>query len=76
MSNDKGVKTDTPIGSFSSDVELDIDAGNIAIRVDTRDNADKAITTINNALENVSKERSKLGAMQNRLEHTIKNLDT
>ena len=27
-------------------------------------------------LENVSKERSKLGAMQNRLDHTIKNLDT
>lgn len=38
--------------------------------------ADKAITTINNAIETVSAERSKLGAYQNRLEHTIKNLDT
>jgi len=38
--------------------------------------ADGAITTINNALETVSAERSKLGAHQNRLEHTIKNLDT
>lgn len=38
--------------------------------------ADKAITVINNAIEKVSTERSKLGAMQNRLEHTIKNLDT
>jgi len=38
--------------------------------------ADGAITDINNALETVSAERSKLGAHQNRLEHTIKNLDT
>jgi len=37
--------------------------------------ATKAISTINAAIESVSKERSKLGAMQNRLEHTIKNLD-
>ena len=41
----------------------------------TQNGADKAITTINTAIEKVSKERSKLGAMQNRLEHTIKNLD-
>lgn len=33
------------------------------------------ITTYNNAIENVSKIRSKLGAYQNRLEHTIKNID-
>ena len=38
--------------------------------------ATAAVTTINNALETVSAERSKLGAIQNRLEHTIKNLDT
>ncbi len=38
--------------------------------------ADAAIKTINEAIEKVSAERSKLGAMQNRLEHTIKNLDT
>ena len=37
--------------------------------------ANEAIT-INSAIETVSAERSKLGAMQNRLEHTIKNLDT
>ncbi|UPK43470.1 flagellin [Paenibacillus pabuli] len=36
--------------------------------------ADKAITTINTALETVSSERAKLGAYQNRLEHTINNL--
>lgn len=36
--------------------------------------ATAAITTINNAIELVSAERSKLGAVQNRLEHTINNL--
>ncbi|MSS43321.1 flagellin [Anaerosalibacter bizertensis] len=44
--------------------------------VSTRANAEGSITTINKAIEKVSTERSKLGAMQNRLEHTIKNLDT
>jgi flagellin len=34
------------------------------------------IDTINTALSKVSDERAKLGAVQNRLEHTIKNLDT
>ena len=46
------------------------------INVSSQDKADIAITTINDAIESVSAERSKLGAMQNRLEHTIKNLDT
>ncbi|MBU5436672.1 flagellin [Tissierella sp. MSJ-40] len=39
------------------------------------ENFQKAITTINTQLETVSKGRSLLGAAQNRLEHTIKNLD-
>ena len=47
-----------------------------ALDIKSYDKATAAITTINNALENVSAERSKLGAIQNRLEHTIKNLDT
>ncbi len=34
------------------------------------------ITTVNSAITKVSEERSKLGAVQNRLEHTIANLDT
>jgi flagellin len=46
------------------------------INVSSQVSADKAITTINKALETVSNERSKLGAMQNRLEHTINNLGT
>jgi flagellin len=48
----------------------------LGISVSTQANADKAITVINNAINMVSAERSKLGAIQNRLEHTIKNLDT
>ena len=35
----------------------------------------KAMDTIKKALEKVSQQRSDLGAVQNRLEHTIKNLD-
>lgn len=47
-----------------------------ALDVTSSKNAAKAITTINAAIESVSGERSKLGAVQNRLEHTIANLDT
>jgi len=46
------------------------------IDVATQSTANSAITTINNAINTVSSERSKLGAVQNRLEHTIANLST
>jgi flagellin len=46
------------------------------VDISTQVAADAAITTINNAITLVSDERAKLGAVQNRLEHTIKNLDT
>jgi flagellin len=42
----------------------------------TQEGASNAITTIQNAIELVSAERSKLGAYQNRLDHTINNLST
>lgn len=45
-----------------------------ALDVSDYKNATAAISTINNAIETVSAERSKLGAFQNRLEHTINNL--
>ena len=45
----------------------------VGINVSSQLAADKALT-INNSIESVSAERSKLGAMQNRLEHTIANL--
>jgi len=38
--------------------------------------AASAVTVIDNAINSVSGERAKLGAVQNRLEHTIKNLNT
>jgi len=44
------------------------------IRVDTQQSANTAITTVNVAINTVSDERAKLGAIQNRLEHTIANL--
>ena len=47
-----------------------------AIVVSTNVKAGKAMESIQNAIEKVSKQRSKLGAIQNRLEHTINNLDT
>jgi len=46
------------------------------IDVSSKEGAESAISVIENALENVSAERSKLGALQNRLEHTINNLGT
>ena len=42
---------------------------------DTPENATKAIDTIADALQKVSDQRAALGAIQNRLEHTIANLD-
>ena len=42
----------------------------------TQSGAQKATTTIDAAIKKVSAQRSKLGAVQNRLEHTIANLDT
>ena len=47
-----------------------------SIDVSTQENANLAVTTINTAIERVSSERAKLGAYQNRLEHTINNLGT
>ena len=41
----------------------------------TQDDATNAIDTISNAIQKVSSQRSALGAVQNRLEHTIANLD-
>lgn len=46
------------------------------IDVSSKWGAATAIETVNNALTQVSHQRASLGAVQNRLEHTIKNLDT
>ncbi len=57
--------------------EMSASALNVdAVDITSADAASSAVTTINNAITKVSEERAKLGAVQNRLEHTIKNLDT
>lgn len=61
---------------FSAGALVNEAVTNAGINVSSQATASAAITTLNNAIETVSGERSKLGAAQNRLEHTIKNLDT
>jgi flagellin len=65
----------TSTTTLAANDKITIEA-NDGIDVSSQKAADKAITIINDALEAVSAERSKLGAMQNRLEHTIANLGT
>lgn len=57
-------------GMASSDIGVD------ALDISTQTNADAAIATLDTAIKTVSDERAKLGAYQNRLEHTINNLGT
>ena len=60
-------------------VEGELEAGDtvtVGINISSQEDADGAITTIQSAIDNVSAERSKLGALQNRLDHTINNLGT
>ena len=47
-----------------------------AIKVSSNAVAGQSMSLIQKAINRVSEERSKLGAIQNRLEHTINNLDT
>ena len=54
---------------------LSVTVGNGGLQVDTHENATKAIKTLDAAIEAVSKERSKYGAIQNRLEYSISNTD-
>ncbi|MFP7733917.1 flagellin [Priestia aryabhattai] len=53
---------------------LSLSTGNISVGSNTA--ANTAISDIDGAIKTVSSERSKLGALQNRLEHTINNLNT
>lgn len=66
----QGQKLDISIGNMNA-TNLSVSGIDIST---SRSDADAAITTINNALEKVSTQRSTLGAWQNRLEHTINNL--
>ncbi len=48
---------------------------NIGIVDETGSNATDAIDVVGEALQQISRQRSALGAVQNRLEHTVNNLD-
>lgn len=71
------------IGANSSQV-MKVDIGDMrasalnvsGIKVDSSQAAEASISAVNKAIEDVSAQRSKLGAFQNRLEHTINNLGT
>ncbi|MCK2002121.1 flagellin [[Brevibacterium] frigoritolerans] len=67
-------------GTVNADLAVTNGTNNVtteqALNVGTHASAAEAITKINDAINTVSAERSKLGANQNRLEHTINNLGT
>ena len=70
-------KIEVDISSMSAKGLGLLDTNGNALKVDGKDstNADAAIDTIAAAIQKVSTQRSALGAVQNRLEHTINNLD-
>lgn len=56
-----------------------MDSANLGIKginVTTQSGASESISKLDSAIKSVSAERSKLGSYQNRLEHTINNLNT
>jgi flagellin len=67
--------------SSTNKISINIDSmsakglGINGLKVSTTNTADAAVNTISEAIQKVSKQRSALGAVQNRLEHTINNLD-
>lgn len=67
------------VASFVSTATVTNDSNVVeeySLDISTNEKATAAVSVINDAIESVSAERSKLGAFQNRLEHSIKNLDT
>ena len=61
--------------SFGSMSAGALGVAGMSVAVSTQPGATGAISTIDAAIKEVSSERSKLGAVQNRLEHTIANVD-
>ncbi|KEI90381.1 flagellin [Clostridium botulinum B2 433] len=70
--NETDLTLEIKIGSMSSGA-LKITTTNVSVADNATSKA--SIDSINSAIKSVSTERSKLGAFQNRLEHTISNLD-
>ena len=80
---DGSFKGDLQVGSLKGQtISISIskmNAGSIGVsglKVSSNTVAGEAMSMIQKAIESVSTQRSKLGAIQNRLEHTINNLDT
>ena len=80
---DGSFKGDLQVGSLKGQtISISIskmNAGSIGVsglKVSSNKAAGEAMSKIQKAIESVSTQRSKLGAIQNRLEHTINNLDT
>ena len=63
------------IGDMRADKILQTAGGN-TVSIDTTDDAKKALSRLDYAINTVSSERAKLGAMQNRMEYAIENLST
>ncbi|QWU15867.1 flagellin [Paenibacillus sophorae] len=66
-----GFTTENTVTNGTNDVKAEA-----ALNISTREDASKAIAVLDKATSAVSSERAKLGAVQNRLEHTINNLGT
>ena len=66
----KYVQTSTTAGTTGTTGEVRYGA-----HVDDYESANKTITKVQDAINTVSTQRSALGALQNRLEHTVANLD-
>ncbi|RPK25833.1 flagellin [Paenibacillus xylanexedens] len=70
-SGDAGFTKENTVTDGTNDVK-----GEAALNISTKEGAAAAIAVLDKATATVSSERSKLGAVQNRLEHTINNLGT
>ncbi|TCM97270.1 flagellin [Paenibacillus sp. BK033] len=66
-----GFTTANSVTNGTNDVKAEA-----ALDISTKEGASSAIKVLDSAINSVSSERSKLGAVQNRLEHTINNLGT
>jgi len=66
--------TTTAVATEAGTISINVLEKGKGISIMDQDDASSAITKIQTALDRVSSERSKLGAVQNRLEHTINNL--
>ncbi|MFD0824985.1 flagellin N-terminal helical domain-containing protein [Neobacillus sp. M.A.Huq-85] len=67
----QGFTTANSVSNGTDDIKTEA-----ALNISSVDDASKTIAVIDKAIQTVSAERSKLGAVQNRLDHTINNLNT